>query len=307
LALGWVLLLILWLALRWVLLLLALWGVLALRWWVLLLLALWGVLALRWVLLLLAGVLLLLAKVLLLRRVLLLARVLLLRRVLLLARVLLLRRVAWILLLRRVLLITLWLAVSLRCCHRLTILHWLAVLGHGLAIRLLLVLHRSATHGVCLWLLTGLEPSHSTHRRSTRLLHNHVGAWLHVVLTLREPLTLQANTACLLAFPLDVEPLVDTGADAKSRKLELDIADIVALRHILVFDSDEKIVADVLHINGPNLIPLGSLARAVLNFGFVLLLAILKFTVGVHLAEHFGVTGQFGLDNVQAKFAGSHN
>ena len=126
-------------------------------------------------------------------------------------------------------------------------------------------------------------------------------------MTLREPLTLQPNAASFLAFPLNVKPLVDTGADAKSRKLKLDIADIVALGHILVLDCDKKIVAYVLHVDGPNFIPLGGFARVVLNFGFVTLLTVLQFTVGVHLAEHFRVAGQFGLNNVQAKFAGSHN
>ena len=106
------------------------------------------------------------------------------------------------------------------------------------------------------------------------------------------PDRLEVNLTGLLSTVCHLEPLIDAVADAKSRKLEGSLANLVVCADILIEDFNHEVVANVLHLDVEGLVPDGRLARAILDLGLELLLARRKLDVRVHLTERLSVSCQ---------------
>jgi len=98
------------------------------------------------------------------------------------------------------------------------------------------------------------------------------------------------NLAGLLATVRDLEPFIDSLADAESRKLESSLANFVVCTNILVENLEGDVVTHVLHIDVEGLVPDGSLTSAVLDSSLELLLACCDLDIWVHLTESLGIT-----------------
>ena len=106
------------------------------------------------------------------------------------------------------------------------------------------------------------------------------------------PDRLEVNLTGLLSTVCHLEPLIDAVADAKSRKLEGSLANLVVCADILIEDFNHEVVANVLHLEVEGLVPDGRLARAILDLGLELLLARRKLDVRVHFTERLCVSCQ---------------
>ena len=76
---------------------------------------------------------------------------------------------------------------------------------------------------------------------------------------------------------------------------------LVAGGEVLVHNLNGHVVADIFDINVEKLVPLGQFASTLESLCPDLLLASLKDTVRVHLAESLSVSCEFGLDNLESQ------
>ncbi len=82
---------------------------------------------------------------------------------------------------------------------------------------------------------------------------------------------------------------------------------MLILANVVVVELEMKVVAQVLHIEVEALRqPLGVFSTVLTSGRLPLLLAALHLDVRVHLAEHFSVTGQLGLNQVNLQFSNIH-
>jgi hypothetical protein len=63
------------------------------------------------------------------------------------------------------------------------------------------------------------------------------------------PLSSKVDVTTVLAFILDLEPLIDSSIDAQSRQLDNGLAHLVARCHILIPNRDCHVVSDILDID----------------------------------------------------------
>ena len=113
------------------------------------------------------------------------------------------------------------------------------------------------------------------------------------------------DSARLLAFILDVVPLINAAIDTEGGKLDRGRSNQITSGDILIQHLQVQIITDVLYVNVNCFVPLGKLACALEHFGLKSLVACAQLTEGVHLGEHLCVACQFSLDDSQAQSAGS--
>ena len=109
------------------------------------------------------------------------------------------------------------------------------------------------------------------------------------------------HLAGLLALVLDGEPVINAVVDTQGTQLDNGLANQVTRGHVFIEHGHGHIVANVLHVDVEDLVPLGGLASTLQCSGLQFLVPRLNLAPGVHLAEPFGVSGKFGLNDAQTK------
>ena len=183
--------------------------------------------------------------------------------------------------------------------HRLTYHAWLNVhlLAHGCTAHLWVAPHwlllRISTHRVLLRI--------ESHRLALRIaahhwllvLRLHSNSSLHVGSTMRLPNCLEMNDASLSSLEEKPETVLEATSDAQGGYLDFSSANQIVLARIFIKDRERNVVSDVLDIKGHHLThPVRRLASTLESFGPLSLLSGLKDAIWVHLAEHFGVTAE---------------
>ena len=109
------------------------------------------------------------------------------------------------------------------------------------------------------------------------------------------------NLTCRFSLVGNGEPLIHASNAAERRGLNLSSSYRVVVGNILIEDFNVHVISDVLDIDVVGLIPPRRLARVLFDSCLESLLSILNNTEGVHFTKELCVTGEFGLDNSQAK------
>ena len=105
------------------------------------------------------------------------------------------------------------------------------------------------------------------------------------------PLASQMDFASLLAFEVDLVPLIESSVDAERAQLDFGLSNHVVLANVIVHHLDSQVIADVLHVDVKVLIPLGFFASFFLDRSLESLLSDFNDAIGVHLVG-IGVAGE---------------
>ena len=116
------------------------------------------------------------------------------------------------------------------------------------------------------------------------------------------PLASEMDLSGLLAFEVDLVPLIESSVDAERAQLDLGLSNHVVLANIIVHHFDSQVIADVLHVDVKVLIPLGFFAGFFLDRGLESLLSDFNYAVRVHLVG-IGVAGEAAFNDGELKGA----
>ena len=91
------------------------------------------------------------------------------------------------------------------------------------------------------------------------------------------------------------EPVIDAGARAQGRGLDVSLTDLIVTFHAFVVYLDYHIVTDILDIDVERFVPLWVLAFH--SMRLELIMSVLNLDVGIHTREGRSVSGKASLND----------